>query len=159
MRLLAPLMLALALPCGALWAEDAPVLAEYRARSGSLPPEYAWSLDITIRLDGALLLKHCKGYASDGPACSEHQATVEPAKIKAIETAVVASRLAKRPARSVEMPPVGGGTTAGTVYHGGVEIALPAFPAKRDVARVGKVLDAMADAVPDDLRQRFLGGN
>ena len=68
-----------ALTATAAIGQDAPVLAEYRTDSGSLPPEYAWETSVTILEDRQLTLKHCKGYETDGPACKTRKATVSAA--------------------------------------------------------------------------------
>ena len=129
-------------------AQDAPVLAEYWTDSGSLPPEYAWETTVTILEDGALTLKHCKGYETEGPACKTRRAQVAEEALAAIRTAAVESGLADKPARETEFPMVGGGLTGGLVYVDGQKVKLLSQPAEADADRVGKVLAAIAAAIP-----------
>ncbi|MBN8631547.1 MAG: hypothetical protein J0L76_11895 [Rhodobacterales bacterium] len=129
-------------------ADDALVLAEYWTDSGSLPPEYAWTTSITILEDGQLTLKHCKGYDSEGPACKTRRATVPEPALTAIRTAAEESGLAAKPAKEAEFPMVGGGLTGGRVYVGGQQVVLLAQPADADADRVGRVLEAIAAALP-----------
>lgn len=110
-RRLAMLLLFFALP-QTVRAEDAP-LAEYWANSGSLPPEYAWDVTITISAAGNLVLKHCTGYETEGPACKTRKATVSAADLAAIIAAAKAAELAEKPARQTEDIPVGGGSDGG----------------------------------------------
>ena len=132
-------------------AEDALILAEYWTDSGSLPPEYAWKTTVTILEDGMLSLKHCKGYETEGPACKHRRAQVPDDALEAIRAAATESGLFETPARETETPMVGGGLTGGAVYVGGQKVKLLSQPAATDVERVGKVLAAIADAIP----QRF----
>lgn len=136
---------------GLALAEDAPLLAEYWARSGSLPPQYAWSTSVTIRADGQLVLKHCKGYDSEGPACTLQTARVTEAALKAIAIAARAAGLSEKPAQEASEFPVGGGTVSGRVTLDGKAIDLPAFPEKADERRVVSVLTAISDAIPPNL--------
>ena len=129
-------------------AEDAGILAEYWTDSGSLPPEYAWETTVTIREDGTLTLKHCKGYETEGTACKHRRARVPDEALETIRAAAAESGLADKPARETETPMVGGGLTGGAVYVGGQKVKLLSQPAATDVERVGKVLAAIADAIP-----------
>lgn len=145
--MLKPLALFL-LTATAVFAQDAPVLAEYWTDSGSLPPEYAWETTVTILDDGALTLKHCKGYETEGPACKTRRAKVSDEALSAILAAARDSDLATNPALPTEYPMVGGGSTSGAVYLDGAKIVLLGQPAEADISRVGKVLDAIAAAIP-----------
>ena len=145
--MLKPLALLL-LTAPAAMAQDSPVLAEYWTDSGSLPPEYAWETTVTILDDGALTLKHCKGYETEGPACKTRRATVPEDALAAIRTAAAESGLANKPAREAEFPMVGGGLTGGLVYVDGQKVKLLSQPAEADADRVGKVLAAIAAAIP-----------
>ncbi|MFN5997585.1 MAG: hypothetical protein ACK47C_19630 [Paracoccaceae bacterium] len=140
------LIFALALPAQA--DELAPVLADYWTDSGSLPPEYAWETSVLIREDGQLELKHCKGYETEGPACKQRKAKVSDAALKAIRVAATESGLIKKPARETDMPTVGGGSTWGRVNLAEGTVDLPSQPTDADVERVGKVLAAIAAAIP-----------
>ncbi len=144
------LFLAVLAPLPAL-ADDSAVLAEYWTDSGSLPPEYAWETSVTILEDGHLTLKHCKGYETDGPACKTRRAKVSTEALAAIRTAATDSGLVETPARETDTPMVGGGLTSGAVYIDGKKIVLLSQPVEEDAARVGKVLSAIAAAIP----QRF----
>lgn len=138
----------LLLTASATVAQDAPVLVEYATDSGSLPPEYAWETSITIQADGRLTLKHCKGYETEGPACKTRRATVSDDDLAAILAAARDSNLATTPARPTEYPMVGGGSTSAVVYLDGTEVVLLSQPADADAERVGKVLAAIAAAIP-----------
>jgi hypothetical protein len=151
-------VLCLAAPSGAVAAQAAP-LAEYWARSGSLPPEYAWSVDVSITADGHLTLKHCKGYETEGPACRTRSAKVDRAHLDAILAVTREAGLDKTPVNTLTDIPVGGGTDGGAVWLDGQKIDLPPFPAEGDAARVRTVLAAITDAIPQRLKTRFLNGN
>jgi hypothetical protein len=143
------LLIALVLPAH---AEDlAPVLADYWTNSGSLPPKYAWETSILIREDGLVELKHCKGYETEGPACKLREAKISQAALDAIRAAATESGLIEKPARETDTPMVGGGLTWGRVNLAGGTVELPSQPAEADVARVEKVLQAIADAIPPRL--------
>ncbi len=140
-------------------AEIAPLFAEYSANSGSLPPEYAWDVEVVIRLDGDLTLTRCTGYETTGPACKIHTATVTPAAIDVIRAAVKSTRLDRKAARKSDAIMVGGGSHNGAVYLNGKTIVLPAFPATADAPRVTTVMDAILAAIPADLQDRYIGAN
>ena len=146
--MLRPLAVLFALTLPAHADELAPVLADYWTNSGSLPPEYAWETSILIREDGQLELKHCKGYETEGPACKLRTAKVSEDALQAIRAAAADSGLIEKPARETETPMVGGGLTWGRVNLVGGTVELPSQPAEADVARVGKVLAAIAAAIP-----------
>ncbi|MFN3993836.1 MAG: hypothetical protein ACK4IU_13095 [Tabrizicola flagellatus] len=139
-------LIVLALPVQA--DEPAPVLADYWTNSGSLPPEYAWETSVLIREDGQLELKHCRGYETEGPACKQRKAKVPATALEAIRTAATDSGLLEEPARETDAPVVGGGMTWGHVYLPGGTVELLSQPAEADVQRVGKVLAAIAAAIP-----------
>ena len=143
------LLLTLALPTQA--DELAPVLADYWTNSGSLPPEHAWETSVLIREDGQLELKHCKGYEVEGPACKLRTARVSEDALQVIRTAATESGLVEKPARETDTPMVGGGLTWGRVNLVSGTVDLPSQPTDADAARVGKVLSAIAAAIP----QRF----
>lgn len=149
--MLKPLALLLALTLSAQAEELAPVLADYWTNSGSLPPEYAWETSILIREDGQLELKHCKGYETEGPACKLRRAKVSEEALQAIRTAATESGLVEKPARETDTPTVGGGLTWGRVNLAEGTVELPSEPAEADVERVGKVLAAIAAAIPPRL--------
>jgi hypothetical protein len=146
--MLRPLSLLLALAFPAQADELAPVLADYWTNSGSLPPQYAWQTSVLIREDGQLELKHCRGYKTEGPACKLGQAKVSEAALDAIRTAARESGLIEQPARETDTPKVGGGLTWGRVNLVEGTAELPSQPAEDDVARVTKVLQAIAAAIP-----------
>ena len=155
---LAGFALCLLLPAAAL-ADEAPVLAVYWERSGSLPPQYAWSTTVTIRTDGQLLLKHCKGYETEGPACTTEKARIKPARLETITAAARASGLAENPATEANDFPIGGSTVAGRVTLDGTVIDLPTFPVKADQDRVANVLTAIAKTLPHRLVRRYFEGD
>ncbi|MFN4203245.1 MAG: hypothetical protein ACK4GM_09335 [Tabrizicola sp.] len=146
--MLKPLVLLLALALPALADEPAPVLANYWTNSGSLPPEYAWETSVLIGTDGQLELKHCRGYETEGPACKLRKAKVPETALEAIRIAAADSGLLEKPARKTDTPVVGGGLTWGRVYLPGGTVELPSQPAEADIQRVGKVLAAVAAAIP-----------
>lgn len=146
--MLRPLAFLLALTLPAHADELAPVLTDYWTNSGSLPPEYAWETSILIREDGQLELKHCKGYETKGPACKLRTSKVSEAALDTIRAAATESGLIEKPAREAETPMVGGGLTWGRVNLAGGTVDLPSQPADADVERVGKVLQAIAAAIP-----------
>lgn len=149
LRLIAAL-LALAAPAH---AQD--VLTEYWTNSGSLPPEYAWDTTVTIRSDGQLILKHCRGYETEGPACKTRRARLTEADLAAIRAAAAESGLAEKPATKTDTPTVGGSLTGGVVHLDGTRIDLLTDPAEADVARVAAVLAVIAATIPPRF-DRFL---
>lgn len=148
-------LLVLALISAPALAEEAPILAEYWTNNGSLPPEYAWETEVTIRSDGALRLKRCTGYETEGPACKTRRAKVAPEALEAIRAAAISSGLGATPARPPEAVTVGGGMTGGRVWLDGARIDLPSETLPGDAARVATVLRSIADAIPGRLN-RFL---
>lgn len=157
-RRIALLAICLAVPLGA-GADEAVPLAEYWASSGSLPPEYAWSVDVSISADGALTLTHCKGYETEGPACRIRRAKLDQASREAILAAARDSGLDHKPAATMTDIPVGGGSEGGAVWLDGRKVVLPAFPAEADAGRVRAVLSAITAAIPQRLKTSFLDGN
>jgi hypothetical protein len=139
-------------------AGEGEVLAEYWASSGSLPPEYVWSVRVSIRVDGRVILMQCKGYETDGPACKKLKGKTAVDRLDAIRAAVAASGLVETPAREADEIPVGGGSSGGSVNVDGAKVDLPAFPAESDAPRVGAVLAAITAAIPERLT-RHLDGN
>lgn len=150
-------------PLAVLIALSAPLhaqeLATYWANSGSLPPEYAWDVTVTIQADGQLVLKHCKGYETEGPACKTRKAKVAPAQLDAIRTAAAEADLLATPARQTEDIPVGGGSSGGSVTINGEKRDLPAWPIEADAERVGNVLSFIYAAIPARLATKFIEGN
>ncbi len=128
-------------------ADDA-ILATLNARSGSLPPEYAWSVSITIAADGLVTATRCKGYQTEGPACKSATATTTPNMLEGIRTAAKASGLATNPAKPLDPPMVGGGTISGTVVLDGKTIEMIAQPVPEDAERVNTLIDITGAAVP-----------
>lgn len=149
MSRLALLLAILAAPAA---AEETP-LASYWRNSGSLPPEYAWELTATISETGSLVLRHCKGYATEGPGCETREGQVERPALDAILDAARASDLLATPAAEPEEPMVGGPGRGGAVWLDGGKLTLPAQVAVPDEARVAHVLDVIAGAITETLQQ------
>lgn len=135
-------------PLAAL-ADDAPIFVSYGTSNGSLPPEYAWDNKVTIHEDGKLLIKHCKGYETEGSACKTRKGKVTPEAMEAIRAAALASNLAADPADETMYPTVGGGGDWGVVYLEGQEYELLWEAAEEDAERVGAVKSAIRAAIPD----------
>jgi hypothetical protein len=148
------LVVALAAPVG---AEEAPILAEYRSNSGSLPPAYAWETAIRIYADGRVEQTHCRGYQTEGDACTRAIGQTDRARLDAILDAARGSGLAADPAGAPEEIMVGGGLTWGTVVLETGKVTLPAAVARADEARVAAVLRAIEAAVPPDLAPMSAG--
>ncbi|MGL4236534.1 hypothetical protein [Tabrizicola sp.] len=129
-------------------AESPPELARYSSNPGSLPPEYRWDTFVTIYLDGQVLIKHCRGYEIEGPACKLTNTKTTPEAVEAILAAAKASDLAARPARELDTPPPGSSSIGGDVLIDGQMILLPPFVIDADVERVALVLRAIEAAVP-----------
>lgn len=145
------LALALALFPVTAMAEDTPIFVTYGTNNGSLPPEYAWDNEVTIYADGRLLVKHCKGYATEGSGCRTRKGKVTEADMEAIREAAIASDLAANPAKAAEYPMVGGGGAWGSVFIDGQEYVLIWDPSEADANRVGAVLRAIQSAIPTRL--------
>lgn len=150
---------ALLLAPGLATAETA--FATYWANSGSLPPEYAWSVDVAITDSGAVTVKRCTGYETEGPACTTGTGTASAAQLEAIRQAVTDSGLLTSPAREAppEEIPIGGGSTGGSVTMDGQTVTLMPFPHAEDIDRVHAVLTAIAAAIPQDLAESLIEGN
>lgn len=142
------LTLALAFPAE---AEAPPVLAVWHANSGSLPPEFAWSTQVTILADGGLTLTHCRGYETEPPGCETREGQATEAALAKILQAVSESGVVTTPPRKLDDPPVGGGATWAFVTVDGQTVELMDFPIEKDRARVRLVLDAIAAAIPADM--------
>ena len=136
-------------------------LATYFASSGSLPPEYAWDVTVTISDAGLVVLKHCTGYETEGPACKTRKGKASPAQVDAIRAAVRDSGLLQDPAQEAapEEIPLGGASFGGTVTLDGTTVTLWAFPRAQDRDRVARVLATVEAAIPERLRRRFIEGN
>jgi hypothetical protein len=141
------------------WSDE--VLATYWANSGSLPPEYAWEVTVTISEAGKVTLKRCKGYETEGPACTLRTGKAKEAQLAAIRQAATESGLLETPAQEAppEEIPLGGGSTGGSVTLEGQTVTLLAYPRAEDAARVARVLSAIYAAIPARLAKRFIEGN
>lgn len=136
-----------------LAAQAQALVAEYWANSGSLPPEFAWDVSVTFRDDGSVTLRHCKGYATEGPGCTLRSGKVSVDVLNTIRDAADAAGLAKNPPQRApdDQIPIGGGAAGGAVWWQGERIVLPDYPALTDAGRVAAVLAVIRDAVPDRL--------
>jgi hypothetical protein len=150
-RRIALAALTLILPAAAM-AQQGEVLAEYWSRSATVAPQYAWSLTVSIGVDGRTTVKRCTGYESEGPACRVQVGMAGPDSLEAIRAATAASGFLETPAGEASEISVGGETSGGTVYLEGVKVVLPAFPAARDVPGVDAVLNAIVAAIPRQLK-------
>jgi hypothetical protein len=159
MMLVRTAVVALLLSLAPARADD--LLATYWASSGSLPPEYAWAVDVTITTSGKVTLKHCRGYETEGPACTTRTGKAGAARLNAIRQAVADSGLLERPAREAppEEIPIGGGSSGGSVVIDGQTVRLMAFPRADDAGRVAGVLAAIHAAIPSRLVRRYIEGN
>lgn len=150
---------AVALMCLPLSAIADDAFVDWVSTSGPLPPEYAWSVNMTISAGGMLVLRHCKGYVTEGKDCTTKTATVPKAKLDAIRAAVTKADLAQRPMREMEMPPIGGSTVAAVVHMNGTKISVSGFPIEADADRVGPVLAAIYKAVPTRIAEEYIEGD
>jgi hypothetical protein len=146
-------MAASALPVAA-WAEG--VFVDWTAKSGSLPPPYAWSVTVRIMDSGTLSLTRCSGYATEGADCTTHRALVPAHSLGAIRAAVAGAGLAERPLREMEMFPVGGSTVMAVIATEAGPVVVPPFPVEDDAERAGLVLRAIYDAIPRPLAQALI---
>lgn len=144
------LLLAVSLAClsSVASAQDSSVLASYGTNNGSLPPEYAWDNEVTIHADGKLIIRHCTGYETEGPACKTRKGKVTEDAMAAIRDAALASDLAANPASPTDYPLVGGDAVWGSVHVDGQDYVLLSDPSEADASRVQAVLDAIAAAIP-----------
>jgi hypothetical protein len=131
-------------------AEDL-VIAQLWANSGSLPPPYAWNVEVTVTAEGWVTVTRCTGYKTEGPACRNGEGAAIPGVVDAILRAAEASDLANRPATALDPPMVGGGWTSGTVMLGDRTIDLIAQPIAADEPRVATVLEVIGAAIPEAL--------
>lgn len=143
------LALTLALTPLAALAEDAAVFVTYGYSTGSLPPEYTYSNDVTIFEDRKLVITHCKGYATEGQGCRTRKGKVTPEAMEAIRLEAIASDLAANPALKAKDPMVGSDGTWGSVFVDGLEYVLLWEPRAEDADRTGAVKRAIDAAIPD----------
>ena len=129
-------------------AEESSVFVTYGTNNGSLPPEYAWDNEVTIFESGKLEIRHCKGYATEGPDCRTRKGKVTAEAMQAIRDAAIVSDLAAKPAKPAEYPMVGGGGAWGTVSFDDQKYELIWDPSEADANRVGEVLRAIQAAIP-----------
>ena len=155
---LAVLALGIAVSAFAADAEVPAELAIYSSQSGSLPPQYAWSTSVTIYLDGQVAVQHCRGYETEGPACTTSNAQTTPEAIASILDAVKASNLTTKAAVENPSPPVGGGSSHAVIFVDGKSITLPPFVIAADADRVAAVLRAIEAAVPASDAHFLTGG-
>lgn len=127
-------------------------LATLFTHNGTLPPPYHRSLRVLVTADGMVTLRACKGY--DDSDCAVLSGAAPQGAVAAILAAAEAAGLPGQPLAEDPMPPVGGGSTSGSVVVGGQTVALPAFPVEADRARTEAVLAAIRAAVPADLQTR-----
>lgn len=139
----------LLMPVTAMAESD--ILATLTANSGSLPPPYAWNVEVTVRTDGRVTVTRCTGYETEGPACKTGEGAAVAGSVEAIRQAAEASGLADRPATAIDPPMVGGAWTGGTVRLGESSIALIAQPIPADEDRVSTVLAVIGAAIPEAL--------
>lgn len=139
----------LLMPVTAMAESD--ILATLTANSGSLPPPYAWNVEVTVRTDGRVTVTRCTGYETEGAACKTGEGAAVAGSVEAIRQAAEASDLADRPATAIDPPMVGGAWTSGTVRLGESSIALIAQPIPADEDRVSTVLAVIGAAIPEAL--------
>lgn len=136
------------LAAAAAAAQEAP-LATWGAHNGTLPPPYRRSVEVRVAEDGAVVLRACRGYGDQD--CETRTGQAAEGALAAILAAAEAAGLAASPPAADPDPPVGGGAVWGSVRLEDAVVALPAFPAAADAARVAAVLAAIQAAVPADL--------
>jgi hypothetical protein len=102
-------------------------------------------------------MRHCRGYAIEGPDCKTATGQSSPEARESIRTAARESDLLASPAAEPEEIMVGGGQTWGEVFLDEGRVVLPAKVAARDEARVAAVLQAIAAAIPADLTAETTG--
>jgi hypothetical protein len=129
-------------------AEESPIFVSYGYSTGSLPPEYTYSNDVTIFEDGSIQVIHCKGYATEGPGCRTRKGKVTDEAMTAIRDAAIASDLAATPAKKAEFPMVGGDGSWGSIFVDGQEYVLLWDPRAEDANRTGDLKRAIDAAIP-----------
>lgn len=149
-----PLILAAALALAPLaaQAQESPVFVTYGYSTGSLPPEYTYSNDVTILEDGKITVTHCKGYDTEGPGCRTRKGKVTEEAMQAIRDAAIASDLAAKPAKEPEYPTVGSDGSWGSVFVDGQEYVLLWETHADDANRTGEVKRAIDAAIPKRFR-------
>lgn len=150
-------VLAAVLAVAPLGAQAQGLVAEWWASSASVEPEYAWSLDVSFYEDGAVAVRRCTGYETEGPACKQGKGKVSVEVLNTIRDAADAAGVAKKAPKAApdDEIPIGGGSAGGAVWWQGERIVLPDFPVRADVERVNMVLTAIRAAVPEKLDKRF----
>jgi hypothetical protein len=139
-----------ALLSGPARAQD--VVATLYTHNGTVAPPYHRSLRAIITADGMVALRACKGY--DDSACSTFTGAAPEGAVAAILGAAKAAGLPGQPLTEDPMPPVGGGSTSGSVVIGGQSVALPAFPVEGDRTRTEAVLSAIRQSIPSGVQAR-----
>jgi hypothetical protein len=128
------------------------VVATLYTHNGTVAPPYHRNLRVLITADGIVTLRACKGYGDSD--CSTFAGPAREGEVAAILAAAEAAGLPGRPLAEDPMPPVGGGSTSGSVVIRGQTVALPAFPIEGDQDRTQTVLSAIAAAIPSDVQVR-----
>lgn len=139
--------LALAAP---LRAQDVTAFARWGSSSGALPPDHAWDYTVTFITDRRVTVEYCKGYAQEAPGCATVSRRLSQADYAALQEKLVPllAGLAEAPPQPDPNPPVGGGSSWGSVAVAGKDIALPGFPVDQDHVRVRAILTLLADYTP-----------
>jgi hypothetical protein len=132
-------------------AAETEILATLTANSGSLPPAYAWNVEVTVTETGWVTVTRCTGYETEGPACKTGEGTAVSGSVEAILQAAEASDLDTHPATAIDPPMVGGSWMSGTVMLGDGPVDLIAQPIAADEDRVATVLEVIGAAIPEAL--------
>jgi hypothetical protein len=132
----------------ATWSDG--IVATWSEDSGSLPPEFAWKTDVMFEFDGWVTIRHCKGYAEEAPGCWTVVGRLSAQSMMDLDSVLAAALpdLVANPPQAVSDPPVGGGSTRGSIGTRDTVIHLPAYPIEADAARVADLLEALKDATP-----------
>jgi hypothetical protein len=97
-------------------------------------------------------LRACRGYEDSDDGCRTFTGRAPAGAVEGIAAAASAADIAARPPGEDPMPPVGGGSTSGSVMIDGKRVILPPFPLAEDRARTEAVLAAIRAAVPPEVQ-------
>lgn len=131
------------------------VVATLGANNGTVPPPYHSHSSVILAGDGHVTVRVCQGYGDD--SCRVFEGQAAPGAVAAVLAAAEAAGLADTPPAANPHPPVGGGSTWGSVRLGDRTVTLPAFPAAADEVRVAAVLAAIRAAIPAVLTPQAKG--
>jgi hypothetical protein len=149
-----PAIAVVGLALSALAESPRPDFATWSETSGTVPPPFRTQISFVIPETGPALIEYCKGYQRTENSCAFEEVPITDAQKQSVIDALMQTDLIDRAAAEVADPPVGGGTTSGSVRVEGKTIDLPSFPVDADRPEVETVLSSIKALIPADALAR-----